>query len=157
MATSATAYVNILDAASAGREIPLGWGLDADGNSTTDPHHALGGTVAPLGGAKGFGLGLMVEILAAGLSDANWGIDASDFGDDVGGPPGVGQAFIAIDPLRRSPGFTVHLERLCEALLREPGVRLPGDRRVEARAAAEAQGVDVPDALVELITNLPAR
>jgi len=151
MATSATAYVNIVQAATEHRPIPFGWALDADGSPTDDAERALAGTVAPLGGAKGFGLGLLVEILAAGLSGANWGIDSSSFGDDVGGPPGVGQTFIAIVPTRGDAGFSSRLERLLATLHAEDGVRLPGDRRLLARREAERIGVDVPDALIEQI------
>jgi (2R)-3-sulfolactate dehydrogenase (NADP+) len=94
---------------------------------------------------------LLVEILAAGLSGANWGIDSSSFGDDVGGPPGVGQTFIAIDQARADAGFSPRLERLLAVLLAEDGVRLPGDRRHLARREAERNGVSVPDALIEQI------
>jgi (2R)-3-sulfolactate dehydrogenase (NADP+) len=151
MATSATAYVNIRQAAAEGREIPLGWAVDPDGNLTTDPNRGLAGTVAPLGGAKGFALGLIVEILAAGVTGGNWAIDSSSFVDDVGGPPDVGQVFIAIDPALGAPGatpFTSRLEAMFEALLNEEGVRLPGDRRHELREAAERDGVAVPDDLI---------
>ncbi len=154
MATSATAWVNIRQAADEGREIPLGWGLDADGRPTTNPQRALDGSVAPLGGAKGFGLALLVEILAAGLGGGNWGIDSSAFGDDVGGPPGVGQAFIAIDPTRHGHGFTERLELLLNALVSESGARLPGDRRLDALDRAMRSGVDVPDELLHTIEAL---
>ncbi|HEY7627066.1 MAG TPA: Ldh family oxidoreductase [Ilumatobacteraceae bacterium] len=154
MATSATAYVNILEAANDNRPIPLGWALDADGTPTDDPHRALAGTVAPLGGAKGFGLGLLVEIFGAGLSGSNWGIDSSSFGDDEGGPPGVGQSFVAIDPNRSSQRFSERLERLLGVLHSDAGVRLPGERRHASRRAAETNGVDVPDALLTQINAL---
>ncbi|HEY4608906.1 MAG TPA: Ldh family oxidoreductase [Ilumatobacteraceae bacterium] len=154
MATSATAYVNIAQAASENRPIPLGWALDAEGRPTEDPRIALDGTVAPLGGAKGFGLGLLVEIFAAGLSASNWGIDSSSFGDDVGGPPGVGQTFIAIDPGRGDEMFGQRVERLLAVLSEEDGVRLPGDRRHASRRAAETSGVEVPEGLLQRIDAL---
>ena len=151
MATTGTAYVNILQAAAENREIPLGWALDADGRPTQDPHRALAGTVAPLGGAKGFGLGLLVEILAAGLSGANWGIDSSSFADVAGGPPGVGQTFIAIDPVRSDGRFAPRLEQLLDVIHSEDGVRLPGERRHASRRDAERHGVEVPDQLIQQI------
>jgi (2R)-3-sulfolactate dehydrogenase (NADP+) len=157
MATSATAYVNILQAARDNRDIPLGWALDAAGQPTDDPQLALDGTVAPLGGAKGFGLGLLVEIFAAGLSASNWGVDSSSFGNDVGGPPGVGQTFIAIDPTRGDEMFGQRVERLLAVLCEEEGVRLPGDRRHASRRAAETDGVDVPDELLQQIDALGRR
>jgi (2R)-3-sulfolactate dehydrogenase (NADP+) len=107
-----------------------------------------------LGGAKGFGLGLLVDILAAGLSDSNWGIDSSSFGDDVGGPPGVGQTFVAIDPQRFGDTFAARLEQLLAALQSDAGVRLPGDRRHLARRSAERDGLDVPDVLLKQIDAL---
>ncbi len=154
MATSATAYVNILQAAQESREIPLGWGLDSTGQPTQDAHAALQGTVAPLGGAKGFGLGLMFEIIAAGIGGGNWGVDTSSFGDDIGGPPGVGQVFIAIDPARTASDFGSRLEALFAILCSEPGVRLPGDMRHECRATATQFGVEVPDRLLAAIADL---
>ena len=52
--TSATAYVNVLDAASRGEPIPLGWALDADGRATTSARAAVEhGSIAPLGGTRG--------------------------------------------------------------------------------------------------------
>ncbi len=154
MATSATAYVNILQAANEGREIPLGWAIDATGQPTTDPTKGLEGSVAPLGGAKGFGLSLIVEILAGGLSGGNWAIESSSFGDDQGGPPGVGQCFIAIDPARSAPNFANRLEVLFTDLLEEDGVRLPGDRRLAARATAAQAGVEVPSELLDTIASI---
>jgi (2R)-3-sulfolactate dehydrogenase (NADP+) len=149
LATSATAWVNIKDAADRGQPIPLGWGLDSDGRPTADAGRALDGSVAPLGGAKGFALGLVVELLAGGLSASNWGIDASSFGDDLGGPVGVGQTFIAVRPRPSAADFGIRVERLLGALLAEEGVRLPGARRLECRQRAAAEGVDVPDALLD--------
>ena len=154
MATTGTAYVNIVHAAAENRRIPLGWALDPDGRPTEDPHRALAGTVAPLGGAKGFGLGLLVEILAAGLSGANWGIDSSSFGDDTGGPPGVGQTFIAIDATRGSAEVVERVEQLVGVLASEDGVRMPGDRRHAARREAEQNGVDVADELLAQINAM---
>lgn len=148
MATSATAYVNVLQAAKEGREIPHGWAIGPDGQSTTDPNLGLAGTIAPLGGAKGFGLSLMVEILAAGVAGGNWGIHTSSFGDDQGGPPGVGQVFLAIDPSRSAPDFAQRLEFVLADFVAEEGVRLPGDRRHEHREGAERNGVQVPDDLI---------
>ncbi len=152
MATSATAYVNVLQAANEGREIPLGWAIGPDGQSTTDPKLGLAGTIAPLGGAKGFGLSLMVEILAAGVAGGNWGIHTSSFGDDQGGPPGVGQVFLAIDPSRSAPDFAQRLEYVLADFVAEDGVRLPGDRRHDHRSVAEREGVAVPDELIASLT-----
>ena len=125
MATSATAYLNVVRAADAGQQIPLGWALDMEGQPTTDARHGVTGSVAPLGGAKGFGLGLIVEILAGGLSGGSWAIEASSLVDDVGGPPNIGQTFIAIDPMRREAGFSQRIERLFAVMIEETAYGYP--------------------------------
>jgi (2R)-3-sulfolactate dehydrogenase (NADP+) len=148
MATTATARVNVWHAMNEGRQIPDTWALDDQGYPTTDPAVGLAGSLTPLGGAKGYGLALMVEVLAAGLSGGDWSYETSSFGGDQGSPILVGQTFIAIDPERCAPGFAARMEVMIEMLLADEGVRLPGDRRHECRAAAERDGVEVPDDLI---------
>ena len=63
MSTSMVARGKIRIAAAADKPIPLGWATDADGNPTTDPNEALKGCLEPIGGVKGAGLSLMVDIL----------------------------------------------------------------------------------------------
>mgnify|MGYP000426583833 CR=1 FL=1 len=97
--STATSRVSSAATKEAGGPIPEGWGLDAMGNPCTDAKTVLGeGSMAPSGGYKGGGLALLVEIMAAGLTGANWSFEASDLGNDVGGPPDIGQFFIASDP-----------------------------------------------------------
>ena len=104
-----------------------------------------GGSLAPFGGYKGYGIALMVEILAAGLTGAHWSFQSSSFGDDLGGPPSVGQLFLALDPVKFSAGagFARHLETMLSELESRPGARLPGARRAEAQAQARAKGIVV--------------
>jgi (2R)-3-sulfolactate dehydrogenase (NADP+) len=152
MAVSATARVNVLAAAATGGPIPPGWAIDVDGEPTTDPVAAVAGTVAPSGGYKGYALALMVEVLAAGLTGASWGFEASDFLNDAGGPPNVGQLFIALSPERLGgQAFTSRIEDLVSSLSEEEGVRLPGDHRHAARERAGRDGVEVPE---DLLTEL---
>ena len=68
------------------------------GKPTTDPDAALRGTMVPMGDAKGTALALMVELLAAGLTGANFAAEASSYLDAEGAPPGTGQLIIAFDP-----------------------------------------------------------
>ena len=150
MASSATARVNIVQAAARGEQVPPGWVLDAQGKPTTEPKALLaGGSVAPLGGAKGYGLALMVDILAAGLTGASWSHEASPFGNNEGGPPDVGQLFIALEPrLTGGEKFAERLEGLARAIAAQPGARLPGDRRHINRQTTLRDGVEVPAELV---------
>ncbi len=152
MATSATAKVNVKQAAKEGRDIPLGWALDTDGNPTTDPKAGLAGGLAPLGGAKGFGLALMVDILAAGMTGGNWAYNAPMFGDNEGPPPNVGQIIIAMQPSKLGGAdYSARIETFVTELLGCEGVRLPGGKRYAKRAEAEANGVEVPEALLARI------
>ncbi|MEM9776516.1 MAG: Ldh family oxidoreductase [Chloroflexota bacterium] len=154
LATSMTAKVNVKQAAAEGREIPLGWAQDSEGNPTTDPAAGLAGSLSPLGGAKGYGLGLMVELMAAGLTGGNWAFEAPQFGNNEGTYPNVGQTFIAIDPAKTGgEAYAERVEHMLGALLSQDGVRLPGQRRAVFRADAEANGIEVPDALIEKING----
>jgi (2R)-3-sulfolactate dehydrogenase (NADP+) len=148
LSLSKVARGRIMVAAQKGAAIPEGWALDEAGRATTDAKAALKGTMLPMGDAKGAALVLMVEIFAAALGASHFGYEASSFFDDKGGPPRIGQFFVLIDPARfAGEGFRARVETLCEAILAEPGTRLPGDRRLELRAAAARDGLQVQDAL----------
>jgi (2R)-3-sulfolactate dehydrogenase (NADP+) len=124
-----------------GEAIPLGWALDAEGQPTTDPAAGLKGSMLPAGGAKGFGMGLLVEVLASALAGAVSSREASPFSGPAGGPPGTGQCFVAIDPAAFAPGFIDRIADLAAAIEGQSGARLPGTRRRAARARTEAEGV----------------
>ncbi|MFZ5690989.1 MAG: Ldh family oxidoreductase [Pseudomonadota bacterium] len=140
----------------AGASIPEGWAFGPDGQPTTDPDVALKGTMAPSGGYKGFGAGLMVELLAAAASGAVLALDASPFSGPAGGPPRTGQFFIAIDVTTSSGGtFGERVTRLVEAIAAQEGAHIPGSKRKAARAKAGA-GVAVSADLVKQIKDLAA-
>jgi (2R)-3-sulfolactate dehydrogenase (NADP+) len=156
--SSATAYVNLAQAAAEGRPIPPHWALDADGRPTTDAAEGLRGSIAPAGGHKGAGLALMVEVLSAGLTGANWSYRASSLGDDLGGPPKLGQCFIAIDPVPMvRSGFVERLEEMLGAMTAEPGTRVPGDRRAVMRKVTAENGVALDKPLLAQLTDLAGR
>ena len=136
-------------AAEEGREIPEGWALDASGNPTTDAVAAMGGSMLPLGDAKGAALVLAVEIMAAAMTGAHFGYEASSFFDDKGGPPRIGQFILGFKPGPLSGGsYADRLEVLLAAVTDQPGTRIPGVRRLGIRKESEAEGVDVPDDLL---------
>ena len=138
----------------AGTSIPEGWAFGPDGEPTTDPDIALKGTMAPAGGYKGFGAGLMVELLAAAASGAVLGMDASPFSGPAGGPPRTGQFFLAIDAVQSSGGvFQERVKRLVEAIAAQDGAHLPGGRRKAARARASG-GIAVSSDLITQIRGL---
>jgi (2R)-3-sulfolactate dehydrogenase (NADP+) len=147
LSLSKVARGNILAAKQKGEAIPQGWALDAQGQPTTDATAALAGTMLPLGDAKGTALALMVELLAAGLTGANFAAGASSFLDAKGPPPGTGQLLIAFDPAAFG-GSLDHFARLAASVEAQPGARLPGVRRLAAREKAKRDGVTVTDVLL---------
>jgi (2R)-3-sulfolactate dehydrogenase (NADP+) len=153
LSLSKVARGNILAAKQKGEKIPVGWALDVAGKPTTDPTAALAGTMLPLGDAKGTALALMVELLAAGLSHANFAAEASSFLDAKGPPPGTGQLLIAFDASAFG-GTLDHFAALAASIEAQPGARLPGARRLAARAKAAREGVTVTDALLAEIAKV---
>lgn len=158
LSLSKVARGKVMVAAKSGAPIPEGWALDKEGRPTTDAKAALEGTMIPIGDAKGAALVLMVEVLAAALTGANYGFEASSFFTADGPPPGVGQSVIAIDPNRLSGGaFAERLEVLLSAILAQPEARLPGMRRLLARETAAKEGVAVDRGFIEELEELAAR
>jgi len=96
MAVSVVARGKIRLAALKGEKIPEGWAFDADGNPTTDPKAALKGTLAPIGGPKGYGLALVVDILCGLLTSSNYLRNVKAL-NDFSGPCGTGFFIGAID------------------------------------------------------------
>ncbi|HTV66925.1 MAG TPA: Ldh family oxidoreductase [Rhizobiaceae bacterium] len=155
---SKVARGKVMAASQKGENIPQGWALDAEGQPTTDAKAALAGTMLPTGDAKGATLALMVELLAAALTGANYAFEQASFFDDKGSPPGTGQFLIAIDPeafggVRAVARFT----EMAEAIAGTPGARVPGARRQELRARMISEGIPVDAALIDEIAKLGAR
>lgn len=125
--TSAVALGKITMAAAAGEEIPIGWAVDADGNDTTDPNAAVAGSLLSAGGYKGYGLGLMVEVMASALtgSAASWDLDPLKAPE--GRPHNLGQFYLVIDPDGfAGAAFHDRVEALAAEIAAQPGARLPG-------------------------------
>ena len=153
LSLSEVARGKVMVAAKKGEAIPLGWALDADGQATTDAQAALAGSMLPVGAAtstKGAMLALVVELLVTALIGGRYGFEASSFFVDEGNRPGIGQAFIVIDPgaLAGSHSFFDRIEVLLAEMQRDDGVRLPGARREALRRRAEAEGLEVADTLL---------
>lgn len=97
MAMSVVARAKIRDAFKQGREIPNTWGTDAKGLPTTDPKAALDGFLLPVGGHKGYGLALMVDIFAGLLSNAAYLTHIQSWQDAPAEPQNLGHFFILLD------------------------------------------------------------
>ena len=141
-ATSAVALGTITMAAANGESIPAGWAVDADGNPTTDPSAAVAGSMLSAGGHKGYGIGLLVELLAGALTGSNLSADIPPLKAPDGPPHNIGQHYLVIDPTAHSDGvFIERLQQLAELVDDQPGARLPGAGRNRANE------VDIDDAL----------
>ena len=152
LSLSEAARGKVMVAAKEGQPIPPGWALDAQGQPTTDARAALEGSMLPIGALsspKGAMLALVVELLVTALIGANFGFEASSFFVDEGNRPRIGQAFLVIDPdaLAGRGSYLDRIEVLVGEMLGDEGVRLPGARREALRRRAEAEGIEVPDAL----------
>ena len=148
--TSAVALGKITMAKAAGEAIPLGWAVDADGKPTTDPEAALKGALVSAGGYKGWGFGLMAELLAAGMTGSVNSLDVAGLKVAEGKPHDLGQFYILMDPGTYYEGFGDRFARVAEAVAEQDGARIPGaDRKVMT-------DVDVPDALWASVQKLAA-
>jgi (2R)-3-sulfolactate dehydrogenase (NADP+) len=133
--TSAVALGKITMAAAAGEKIPKGWAVDAEGKPTTDAHAALKGSLQSTGGYKGWGFGLMTEVLAACVTGTVNSLDVKALKAPEGKPHDLGQFYILIDPeVFSGPAFWDRLARVADAVAEQEGARLPGSRRVSREA-----------------------
>lgn len=146
--TSAVALGKITMAKAAGETIPLGWAVDADGQPTTDPEAALGGALVSAGGYKGWGFGLMAEVLAAGMTGSVNSLDVSGLKLPDGKPHDLGQFYILMEP---GADFAARLARVADAVAAQEGARIPGQNRQAMTT------IDVPDALWSASQALAAR
>ena len=131
--TSAVALGKITMASAAGEEIPLGWALDSEGKPTTAPVAALAGSLVSAGGYKGYGISLMVELLAGAMTGCRLSAEVPPLKTTDGEPHDLGQFYVVVDPNSYSgAGFYDRLAALGKSISSQPGARLPGTGRVAA-------------------------
>lgn len=157
LSLSKVARGRIMAASQNGQAIPEGWAFDRDGQTTTDATAALAGTMAPVGDAKGTALAMMVELLCAGLTGANYASEQTSFFDAEGAPPGTGQTVIAIDPNAFGQiNAIARFGELAAAVGETAGARVPGRRRRDVRSRYERDGIPIDPALLAEIETLSA-
>jgi (2R)-3-sulfolactate dehydrogenase (NADP+) len=155
--SSAVPWTAVKLAAEAGKPIPLGWALDENGNPTTDPHRGLAGSMVPSGGYKGFGQGLIVEIMCAALAGGLLGPQMGSFMEDDGRPIGCGQFFIAIAPeVFSGRHFAKQVIALAQSISAQKGARLPNARREANRAKFTKSGLKIEKQLYETLAAFAA-
>jgi len=153
MATAAISKGAIIAAAQRGVSLPTGVAIDASGMPTSDPVAATDGAISPFGGAKGYGLGLAIQLIVGTIT-------GTAFGEEVTGtldttyPVTKGDLFLVLDPefgggveaLRRGSAFLAQL-RGSEPAAGSERVWVPGDRSRRTRAVRAASGYEVPGEL----------
>jgi delta1-piperideine-2-carboxylate reductase len=156
-ATSVAARGEIELHRRAGKPLPEGWAIDAQGNPTTDPDAALAGAMLPFGGHKGSAIGTMIELLAGIMIGDLTSPEVLDYLGTTTLAPFHGELIVAFSPEafaagRGSDPF-VRAEVLFDAIVGQ-GARLPSQRRYVARAKSEAQGITLNIAEMEQLDRL---
>jgi (2R)-3-sulfolactate dehydrogenase (NADP+) len=155
--SSSVAWSNVNNAAQEGRKIPLGWALDKNGQPTDDPDKGLAGSMAPSGGYKGFGQGLIVEVMCAALAQSLRGPQMGSFVDNDGKPIGCGQAFVAFNPKKfGGPHFEKQVKALTKSVVTQEGARMPNSRREANIKRLKKEGLAIDDALLATLTGFVA-
>ena len=156
LAVSKVARGKILKASQENKKIPFGWAVDNNGIDTDDPKEALKGTMLPIGDAKGSALALMIEILAAAITGANFAYEADSFLDTKGKPPNVGQILIIIDPeaMGSKKRFFNKIGSMIESILAQEGTHLPGSNRFVLREKAAKEGLNINQKILDEIEKI---
>lgn len=142
--SSAVTWTAVKRASEDGRAIPLGWALDAGGKPTADALKGLAGSMAPAGGYKGFGQGLIVETMCAALAASFRGPQMGSFMENDGKPIGCGQFFIAIAPKLFAPdSFDRQITALTKSITAQAGARMPNARREANQKRLKREGLPI--------------
>jgi len=162
MAPTVVARGKIRKAHREGQPIPEGWALDAEGRATTDPGAALQGVLMPIGGAKGAGISMMLDILCGVLTGARFGGDVSDQYKRFDRPQGVGHFILVMRPDLFLPADEVaarmaELVGLVKSNPKADGVDeifMPGE--IEGRREAERLVAGIPYRRADLMPLVEA-
>jgi LDH2 family malate/lactate/ureidoglycolate dehydrogenase len=162
MATTVVARGKIIKAAKEQQPIPAGWALDVAGRPTTDAAAALAGTPVPLGGYKGSGLMLVIEVLSGVLAGAAVGPAVGELYDNPRRPQDVGHLFAALrlEAFGDPEAFKARMDAMIQEVRSGPAapgterIYLPGEIEFETEARHRREGVPIGPALWEELTVL---
>ena len=165
MATTVAAYGKVKAKAKRGEQMPVGWMIDRQGKPLTDPNRSSEGFLLPIGEHKGYGLALIVGLLAGTLQGGAMGKDVVDFNVDKNTPTNTGQAILVIDleafggagPFKAAVDTLVRDIRASERLPGVDRIWLPGEQSHGRRADYMQAGVPVAPALLDDLDRLAGR
>ena len=164
MAMSVVARARIRNALKRGESIPPTWGTDKAGEPTTDPGAALDGFLLPIGGYKGYGLALIVDLFAGLLSGASYLTHVKSWQDEPDAPQGLGHFFLLVDTARLGTGewlaqrmadFARIVHSTAPADAAKPVV-LPGEIELGRMERQRREGIDLDPALLAKLQALAA-
>jgi L-2-hydroxycarboxylate dehydrogenase (NAD+) len=162
MATTVAAYGKVKAKAQRGEAMPEGWMVDREGKPLTDPRRAEEGFLLPIGGYKGYGLALIVGLLAGTMNGAAMGKDVIDFNHDDASATNTGQAIVAIDiaafgdPRVFKDSVDVLIDDLRQSR-RMPNVDriwLPGEQSHARRVEYKRDGIPIAATLLSRLDQL---
>jgi LDH2 family malate/lactate/ureidoglycolate dehydrogenase len=161
MSTSIVARGMIRRALRLKERIPLGWALDTGGNPTDDPQAAMGGTLLPIAGPKGYGMALFIDLVSGLLSGSKYSRDVKTFHKPEG-PTGVGVTTLAIDIARFMPldRFRTLLGEYSRSIRGSAKARdtariyLPGEIEAERELASAKKGIEIDAPVCESLDKL---
>jgi LDH2 family malate/lactate/ureidoglycolate dehydrogenase len=164
IALSVAARAKIRKLAEQGASMPEGWATDADGRPTTDPNAGLKGFLLPVGGHKGYGLAVMIDLLAGLLSGAAYLTHVQAWDKNPGAAQNLGHVFILIDTsrLQTREWLQEHMADFGAILRETPAadpaspVMAPGDREMATYARRKRDGVVVSTADLSAVEALAA-
>jgi ureidoglycolate dehydrogenase (NAD+) len=164
MATTTATFNKVQQYREQNMKVPFGWGVDSAGGDTDDPGKIE--SLLPIGGYKGFGLSMMVDILCALLTGAPYGPNVSRmFGTPVSEKRDLGHFFMAIriDCFEEPGLFKKRLKEMMDALRNEPArdekspVLVPGDPEKACSRERSANGIPIPESLLHELAELAVR
>ena len=155
MATTVAAYGKVKAKAQRGEMMPEGWMIDRSGQPLLDPKRAEEGFLMPIGGYKGYGLSLIVGLLAGTLNGAAMGKEVIDFNHDDTTATNTGQAicmidisaFGDVDAFKARVDTLAHDLRASERMTGVPRIWVPGEQSEARRVRYAAEGIPVAPAL----------
>ena len=157
MACSTVAHGKITLAAKKGVAIPEGWATDVDGNPTTDPQKAIKGFLSPVGGPKGFGLAMVLDILSGPLVGAACGAGVSGLTGIFDRYQDCGHLFIVIDiskfcdidDFKKKVDDYIDYVKSCPINSSVECIYMPGEIEYNLKAQRLSKGIPLPEAVVE--------
>ena len=165
MATTNTAFGKVRLKAQRGESMPEGWMIDREGKPLTDPKRASEGFLLPIGGPKGYGLALMIGLLAGTLNGAAFGRDVVDYTVDSKTPSNTGQAIVAINiaAFADVSEFKAKVDEVWDVMKSSPKlpgvdeVRLPGERSEQIYRERVAHGAPLSEGQRKILNELADR